>query len=145
MSTGLALPTAANLNTMALFDNVWNTTDGTVPPAGTSWAGWAAWRAATGGDYPVIERVNLAPLYMTVQLTNNSTTTSVYYKVVPSVGVAYGAAILKGAGVILSLFPNDQVNLYNVGVAGPKADYTYIASSGSKVIDFNDARFWQPQ
>jgi len=145
MSTGLALPTAANLNTMALFDNVWNTTDGSVPPAGTSWAGWATWRAATAGDYPVIERVNLAPLYMTVWLTNNSTTTSVYYQVIPSVGVPYGAAILKGKGTTLTLFPNDQVNLYNLGALGPKADYTYIASSGTKVIDFNDAKFWLPQ
>lgn len=151
MRTGLALPTAANLNTTALFDNVWNTADGSVPPAGNSWAGWAAWRNTlngTAGDFLVIERVNLSPIYntelQTVTITlNNKGTAVVSYNIV---GQLPANILPAAAPVPVSCRPGDRLNLY-LAAGGTTLDYSYIVPVGSKgrTFDFTDTTRWVPQ
>ncbi|MFT3867363.1 MAG: type II secretion system protein [Nibricoccus sp.] len=159
MRVGLPLPTAANLNTTALFDNVWNTADGSVPPAGQSWAGWAAWRAilnGTAGEYLVIERVNLAPIYNTelqnlTFVLNNRGTAQVSYSFILADGTTQGpfnlAAPIAPAtnnGINVTCRPRDRINLFR---PGPILDYSYVVPTGSsgRTFDFNNATNWVPQ
>jgi len=150
MSTGLALPTTANLNTMALFDNVWNTTDGTVPPTGTSWAGWAAWRAATAGDYPVIERVYLASgdLRAVTITINNKSGGNAYYNIVQVDGVpqyTLPQALATGTQP-LSLYrhPGERVTLYKTDRVTLSYSYVIPSNSNGRGFDF-DGTNWVPQ
>jgi len=150
-ATGLTLPLTANLNTLALFDNVWNTADGAVPPTGTSWTGWAAWRATFNngavGDYPVIERVNLVPLYLTVVLNNRSATT-VSYNIVGQVPVNILAPVppATNTSVTIPCFPGYQINLYRAA-GGATFDYSYVVTttSSGRTFDFNTGTNWVPQ
>jgi prepilin-type N-terminal cleavage/methylation domain-containing protein len=150
--TGLALPTAANLNTMALFDNVWNTADGAVPPTGTSWAGWAAWRA-TVGDYPVIERVNLAPIYntdlQTLNITlNNRSAATVSYNIVGQgwFNILPPTAPATNTSKTITCRPKDMINLYR-SAGGLNLDYSYVVTttSSGRTFDFNTGTNWVPQ
>jgi prepilin-type N-terminal cleavage/methylation domain-containing protein len=162
MRTGLALPVAANLNTTALFDNVWNTADGTVPLAGGSWAGWAAWRATlngNAGDYLIIERINLASIYntdlqsLTITL-NNKGSTAVSYNLVLADGTSQAAVnipapVLPSTTTVVILSnrrPKERINLYR-SAAGVNLDYSYVltTTSSGKTFDFNTATNWTPQ
>jgi prepilin-type N-terminal cleavage/methylation domain-containing protein len=67
MRDGFTLPAATSIITAARFDDIWQTADGSLPTA-TSWSGWtsAPWSTtANAGDYLLIERVNLASIYLT--------------------------------------------------------------------------------
>ncbi len=160
MRTGLTLPTAANLNTMVLFDNVWNTADGSVPPAGSSWAGWAAWRATlngTAGDYLVIERVNLAPIYNTelqslTVILNNRSTTPLSYNLVLADGTVQAAINIlapvppaTNRSISITTRPRERINLYR-SAGGLNLDYSYIVPTGSsgRTFDFTTATNWVP-
>lgn len=149
MRANLALPTAANINTAAKFDQIWQTANGAVPPT-TSWAGWSAWTAVTsGGDYLVIGRVNLTSVYATdlqsYTLTlNNRGSSAASYNLVNIAGVAQAAVnIAAGATVVLSQFPRVQINLYKLP-AGSTLNYSYVVSSMGKTFDFDGAN-WTPQ
>lgn len=149
MRAGLALPTTANINTAAKFTDIWQTADGSVPTA-TSWT-WPGWSGvANSGDYLIIERVNLLPVYntdllpYTVSLNNHGAGT-VSYNIVTAAG-ASGAAvnIAAGATVVLSnLHSRDRVNLYRAA-AGVTLDYSYVLSSSGKTFDYNGTQ-WSPQ
>jgi hypothetical protein len=169
----LLLPIASDLNTTARFDDVWNTIDGQIPALGVnSWAGWAPWRAilnGKAGDYLVIERVNLAPIYSTdlVDLTltlNNlnpvGNTTTVSYNLVGTDGVTRKVGTIPpgpGTSVILDLAhlfplspprPRERLDLFHQPAAGVKTlDYSYVltSSSNGKTFDFKDATSWVPQ
>lgn len=161
MRTGLALPTAANLNSLALFDNVWNTVDGALPTAaGTSWAGWAAWRNTLGGttgDYLVIERVNLAPIYNTdlkslTVILNNKGTVPVSYNVVLADGTNQIALNLPApiapattTTANVTLRPKDRINLYR-SANGVNQDFSYVVSINStgQTFNFNAGTNWTP-
>ncbi len=56
-NAALLLPASIPMATAA-FDLIWNTADGSVPPA-ASWGGWAAWNAAGAGEGLVIARISL--------------------------------------------------------------------------------------
>jgi len=144
MRSGLALGPA---NTAAAFTAVWNWNaagDLTLfPPP----AGWAAWNN-TNIEYLVIERVNLQAVYMTINLSNNTakSTNLVGYRIQPVGGPPGGLQTLtKGTSQTLTMRPNERLDLYNTNVGTGVPDYTYIVSSGFKVIDFDDTNFWTPQ
>ena len=150
MRAGLNLPAATNINTAARFDTIWQTADGTVPPS-SSWSGWNAWaNTANAGDYLVIERINLAPVYATDLLAltislNNLGGTTVSYNIVTANGTA-GAAVNIAAGataVISNLHSRDRVNLYN-SAGGVGLDYSYVVTGAGKTFDF-DGTQWLPQ
>lgn len=161
MRTGLPLPTAANLNTTLLFDNVWNAADGSVPPAGSSWAGWAAWRATlngNAGDFLLIERVNLAPIYnselqsLTLVLNNRSATMVSYNFVLAdgtvqaAVNIAAPVAPATNRSINLTCRPKDRINLYR-SAGGTNLDYSYVVptESSGRTFDFTTATNWVPQ
>lgn len=160
MRTGLTLPSAANLNTMVLFDNVWNTADGSVPAAGSSWAGWAAWRATlngTAGDYLVIERVNLAPIYNTelqslTVILNNRSASPLSYNLVLADGTVQAAIDIPAPvppatnrTVNITTRPRERINLYR-SAGGLNLDYSYVVPTGSsgRTFDFTTATNWVP-
>jgi prepilin-type N-terminal cleavage/methylation domain-containing protein len=150
MRQGLNLPAATNINTAARFDAIWQTADGSVPPT-SSWNGWNAWaNTANAGDYLVIERVNLAPIYSTDLLTltvslNNLGGTTVSYNIVTANG-STGAAVNVAAGataVLTNLHPRDRVNLYTAA-GGVGLGYSYVVTGAGKTFDF-DGSIWLPQ
>jgi len=164
MRTGLTLPVAANLTTTALFDHVWNTADRTIPAVGAnSWAGWAAWRATGGGgDFLVVERINLAPVYNTdlqnLTVTLNNKTPSAATATAPAVAATNASYVivlangtvqarqplLAAASVILTpLHPRDRIDLYPVSVGG-SPNSSYVLSTNSRTFDFNGTN-WIPQ
>jgi prepilin-type N-terminal cleavage/methylation domain-containing protein len=147
MRSGVPLGPAA---TAAAFTAVWNwnTSDlvASPPPAG-----WAAWNT-NNIEFLVIERVSVQAIYMTIKLTNNSTTTDAGFRIVPAFGLPplieqKIPAKTAFPPVTLTMRPKEQLNLYNVysAVPGPMPDYSYAVSSGSKVFDFTDATKWVPQ
>ncbi len=152
MHTGLILPTAANLNTTSLFDNVWNTSDYTIP-AGTPpscWAGWAAWRTVlngNAGDYLIIERVNLNSEYATVDWSmNNSNTTYAVSCIVTwadgSTATTYNLAkspntpLSTAAGTLLKLHVRDKVAFYSAASPGVVL-FSYVASDGPRTFTYS--------
>lgn len=150
MRTGLALPTAANINTAVRFQDIWQTTDGSLPTA-LSWGGWAAWSAVAGsGSYLVIERVNLAPIYstdlqnLTITL-NNPTGTTASYNIVLADGTVQSAVNVPGGSTVT--LPNrrarERFNLYRAA-GGATLNYSYVLSSTGKTFDFNGTN-WIPQ
>lgn len=143
MRPGVALGPAA---TTAAFANVWdwNTNDLTASPPP---AGWNQWNA-TNVEFLVIERVSLQGCFMNVVLTNNGTAT-VSYDIVPAVGTPGGrinipAPPTPGSTVTLQLTPKTRLDLYK-NTTDLVPNYVYFASTGYKVIDFNDTHFWTPQ
>ena len=160
------LPVAANLNTMARFDQVWNTADRVIPAAGAnSWAGWAPWRATgNGGDFLVVTRVNLSSIYntdfkvLTIRL-NNKTPNGAAAPPVPGVVVSYaifyadGTTRVRtsiptlpspGAVVSLTLHPRDRIDLYRDTVS-VSPDSSYVLTADSRLTyDFNGST-WVPQ
>lgn len=56
-NAALLLPVSGTMATN-LFDLIWNTPDGSVPPA-ASFAGWAAWSTASAGEDLIISRISL--------------------------------------------------------------------------------------
>lgn len=164
MRKGLAPPLTTDLNTVARFDQVWNTADRLVPAAGAnSWAGWAPWRATgNGGDYLVMERVNLASVYNTelqsLTVTLNNKTPIAAAPPAPAVAATNGSYVIvlangtvqprqpvvAGASVVLTpLRPRDRIDLYRVAVGG-SPDSSYVLSTHSKTFDFNGTN-WLPQ
>jgi len=173
MRPGLALPVAADLNTVARFDDVWGTADRAIPAVGIdNWAGWAPWRATDGGgDFLVIERVNLAAIYHTdlqdLTITLNNLTgrpvvppatalaaVSTTYVVVwangdtPTTGTiaATKNRVLDATALPRSLHPRDRIDLYRVDPvpAGTPPDYSYVLSTQSRTFDFIGTT-WIPQ
>lgn len=155
MRTGLALPTAATINTLAEFDDIWNTADGSIP-TNVSWNGWNAWSATdNAGDYLVIERVNFASVYatdlqsFTVTLNNTSGSpgpgTTGSYRIIAASG-AVGATVNVAPGataVLSSLRPRDRVDLYSAA-GGVGLVYSFVLSGTGKTFDFNGTQ-WLPQ
>ena len=150
MRGNLALPTAANIGTAAKFQQIWQTADGSVPPA-SSWAGWTAWGAvANAGNYLVIERVNLLPVYDTdlenLTLTlNNHSGAAASYSVTQVNGTVVGPVNIA-AGRTLALaneIPRVVITLYSQP-GGQSPNYTYVVSSSGKTFDFDGAN-WTPQ
>jgi prepilin-type N-terminal cleavage/methylation domain-containing protein len=159
MRAGLALPTAANINTAVRFQDIWQTTDGAVPTA-LSWAGWAAWAAvANSGDFLVIERINLLPVYntdlQTLSITLNNKTppapaagaTAASYSLTLADGSSVPPVTLSaGASVTLTRRPKDRINLYRA-VGGVSLDSSYVLSSNNtsnQTYDFNGST-WTPK
>ncbi len=150
MRAGMTLPGAANITTAAQFQSLWQTADKAVPTT-ASWSGWSAWSAVTGsGEYLLIERVNLAPIYatdlanVTLTLNHRGPATASYNLVQPN-GVA-GAAVpvVAGANVVLTgLAPRTRLNLYRTA-AGGTLNYTYIVGAAGRTFDF-DGTNWIPQ
>jgi len=150
MRKNLALPTAANIGTAAKFQQIWQTTDGAVPPA-SSWAGWGAWgTVANSGGYLIIERVNLLPTYdtdlenLTLTLNNHSGATA-SYKVTQVSGTVVGP-VNVAAGKTVSLgneIPRVVLTLYSMA-GGQSPNYTYVVSNSGKTFDF-DGTNWTPQ
>ena len=164
MRSGLVLPVTSDLNTVARFDHVWNTADRQVPATGVNaWAGWAPWRATGGGgDFLVMERVNLAPVYntdlqsFTVTLNNKtpivatptapavSATNASYVIVLANGTVQARVTVAASASVVLSpLHPRDRIDLYRV-TSGGSPDSSYVLSTTGKTFDFNGTN-WLPQ
>jgi len=149
MRQGLALPAAANIATAAAFQQIWQTADGSIPPA-SSWNGWNAWSTvANSGNYLVIERVNLISVYDTdlesLTLTlNNRGGASASYNLVLANGTSQAAVnVAVGATVILTETPRIRLNLYR-GPGGATLDYSYVVSTTGKTFDFNGTD-WIPQ
>ncbi len=150
MRTGLALPTAANINTAIKFQDIWQTIDGALPTA-LSWGGWAAWNAVAGsGEYLIIERVNLAPVYstdlqsLTITLNNRAAITASYNIVLADGTVQLPVNVLAGATAILAnRRPKERFNLYRAA-GGVTLDYSYVLSTTGKTFDFNGTN-WIPQ
>ena len=150
MRAGLALPASANITTAAQFQSLWQTADNAVP-ANASWGGWAAWTAvANSGDYLLIERVNLQPIYntdllsVTLTLNNRGAATASYNLVLPS-GVSQNAVNVAAGGnaVLAGLRPRTRLNLYRAA-AGVTLNYTYVVNATGRTFDF-DGTNWIPQ
>jgi prepilin-type N-terminal cleavage/methylation domain-containing protein len=150
MRTGLTLPTSANINTAVRFQDIWQTVDGALPTA-LSWGGWAAWGAVAGsGEYLLIERVNLAPVYntdlqsLTITLNNRGAATASYNIVLADGTVQAAVNIPAGATAILNnRRAKERFNLYRAA-GGVTLDYSYVLSTTGKTFDFN-ATNWIPQ
>jgi prepilin-type N-terminal cleavage/methylation domain-containing protein len=150
MRSGLALPPAASINTAARFQEIWQTPDGSVPPT-SSWAGWSAWAGvANSGEYLVISRVNLLPVYHTDLQTftvtlNNRGTGTISYNLVSATGV-YQPAINVAAGgtaILSGLRPRERIYLYRAA-GGVTLDYAYIVSDTGMTFDFDGTK-WIPR
>jgi type II secretory pathway pseudopilin PulG len=150
MRAGLALPTSANITTSAQFQSLWQTADNALPSA-ASWAGWSTWSAvANSGEYLLIERVNLLPIYnsdllsVTLTLNNLSATTASYNLVLPSGTVQGWVNVAAGANVVLAgLLPRTRLNLYSAASAAT-LNYTYVVASSGRTFDFV-GNTWTPQ
>ena len=150
MRSGLALPTAANINTALRFQDIWQTADGSLPTA-LSWGGWAAWNAvANSGEFLVIERVNLSPVYntdlqsLTITLNNRGAATASYNIVLADGTVQLAVNVLAGGTAILpNRRPKERFNLYRAA-GGVTLDYSYVLSTTGKTFDFNGVN-WIPQ
>jgi prepilin-type N-terminal cleavage/methylation domain-containing protein len=150
MRTGLALPTSANINTAVRFQDIWQTADRSLPTA-LSWGGWAAWAAvANSGDFLVIERVNLAPVYstdlqsLTITLNNRGAATASYNIVLADGTVQAPVNVPAGATAILNnRRAKERFNLYRAS-GGATLDYSYVLSTTGKTFDFNGTN-WIPQ
>jgi hypothetical protein len=138
MRPGVALPALGTLS--ANFASIWDTPANTIPVA----PGWGAWNA-DNVEFLLIERISLQSIYMSVTLTNNSPGNTVSYSIVPVAGApAAPQNIAPAAQANLTLRPKERLNLYRSS-SGANLNYTYMVSSGHKVIDYNDTRFWSPQ
>jgi len=150
MRAGLSLPTSANINTAVRFQDIWQTADRSVPTA-ISWGGWAAWNAvANSGDFLVIERVNLTPVYstdlqnLTLTLNNRGAATASYNIVLANGTVQAAVNILAGGTAVLSnRHAKERFNLYRAS-GGVALDYSYVLSTTGKTFDFNGVN-WIPQ
>ncbi|HVW20440.1 MAG TPA: type II secretion system protein [Opitutaceae bacterium] len=149
MRAALRLPASGAIGAAA-FQTIWQTADGAVPDS-SSWSGWSRWaRVANAGDFLVIERVNLLPVYetdlqsLTLTLNNRGAGTASYNLVLAD-GTAQGAVnVAPGGTVILSnQRPRVRLNLYR-GAGGSGLDYSYVLSTGGKTFDFNGTD-WIPQ
>jgi type II secretory pathway pseudopilin PulG len=150
MRRNLALPTAANIATAAAFSSIWQTPDGSVPPV-SGWAGWAGWAAtAGGGEYLVIQRINLGYVYatdlrnFTITLNNRSGAVASYKLVSGSGAAAPAVNVAAGANVMLpNQTPKTQISLYTAA-GGVGLNYSYVISASGKTFDFDGVN-WIPQ
>ena len=156
MREGLDVPTSANINNATRFDQIWQTADGSIPPA-SSWNGWNAWNAVAGGaDYLIVGRVNLLPVYLgelqtfVITLNNVSgagggTGSIASYSISYSDGTSQSATPVSiGSSVILPpLRSRDVVHLYDTPGGGSLA-YSYVVSTSGKTFDF-DGFDWLPK
>jgi len=150
MRTGLALPTAANINTAVRFQDIWQTADGALPTA-LSWGGWAAWSTvSSSGEFLRIERVNLSSVYntdlqsFTITLNNRGAATA-SYNIVLADGTIQAAVNVPAAATVIfaNRRPKERFNLYLAG-GGATLDYSYVLSATGKTFDFNGVN-WIPQ
>jgi len=150
MRAGLALPVAANITTAAQFQSLWQTADNAVP-TNASWGGWNAWSAvANSGDYLLIARVNLQPIYntdlksVTLSLNNRGAATASYNLVLPN-GTSQNAVnvVAGGNAVLAGLLPRTRLNLYRAA-SGVTLNYTYVVNATGRTFDF-DGTNWIPQ
>lgn len=150
MRTGLALPTAANINTALRFQDIWGTADGSVPST-TSWAGWSAWSAvANSGDFLVIRRINLSAIYstdlqnLTITLKNSGGTTASYVLVSPAGAAGAAQNVAAGATVILTAQkPKTRIDLYRTS-GGGTLNYSYVLNTLGRTFEY-DGTNWKPQ
>ncbi len=158
MRAGLGLPGSGSLNSVQRFDDVWRTADGAIPPTST-WSGWNAWNAVPGaGEFLLVERVNLRPVYRTdlrpfaVTLNNRSgipgsgtTAATVSYSIVFANGSASAATnVAAGATVVIpALRSGERVNLFRAS-GGAALDYVFVVGASGRTFDFNGAN-WIPQ
>ena len=150
MRVGLALPTAGAITSAAQFQELWQTPDNTVP-ATTSWGGWSAWNAVSvSGEYLLIERVNLLPIYatellnVTLTLNNRGTGSASYDLVLPSGANQNPVSVAASSSVVLTgLFPRTRLNLYS-DASGGTLNYTYVVAAVGRTFDF-DGTNWIPQ
>lgn len=150
MRAGLTLPTAGSVTTAAQFQAIWQTADKAVPPT-TSWGGWSAWTAVAGsGEYLLVERVNLLPIYstelasITVTLNNRGAGAASYNLVLPNGTAQSVVNVAAGGNVVLAgLLPRTRVNLYRAP-SGGTLNYTYVVASAGRTFDF-DGTNWLPQ
>jgi type II secretory pathway pseudopilin PulG len=151
MRAGLALPTAANITTSAQFLSLWQTADNAVPST-ASWGGWSAWTAvANSGDYLLIERINLLPIYntdlanVTLTLNNRGAATASYNLVLPDGTSQTAVNIVAGGNVVLTgLLPRTRLNLYSTA-SGGTLNYTYVVGTVGRTFDFDATNRWTPQ
>jgi prepilin-type N-terminal cleavage/methylation domain-containing protein len=156
---GLALPTPGNINTAVRFQDIWQAADGSLPTA-VSWAGWTAWNAvANSGEFLVIERVNLLPVYntdlQTINVTLNNKTPpppgvggidASYSLVLANGTIVAPVKLAAGASVTLPQRPRDQINLYRA-ISGANLDSSYVLSvnnTSNQTYDFNGTT-WTPK
>ncbi len=150
MRAGLDLPTAAAISTPQAFQDIWQTADGSVPPS-ANWAGWGAWGAvANSGNFLVIERVNLSPVYdtdlqsLTITLNNRGAAAASYNLVLANGSSQAPVDVAAGQTVVLSnQVPRVQVNLFRSS-GGIALNYSYVVSTTGKTFDFNGTD-WIPQ
>ncbi|HEX3728896.1 MAG TPA: prepilin-type N-terminal cleavage/methylation domain-containing protein [Opitutaceae bacterium] len=148
MRASLRLPAA--INGAAAFQTIWQTADGAVPDP-SSWNGWSRWaNVAQAGDFLVIERVNLLPVYetdlqsLTLTLNNRGAGTTSYNLVLADGTGQATVNVAPGGTVILSnQRPKVRLNLYRAA-AGGGLDYSYVLSTTGKTFDFNGTD-WIPQ
>lgn len=142
MRNELALPTS--LSTASRFDDVWNTADGSIPPTST-WGGWSAWNAiASAGDYLVIQRINLNPIYQTDLKTwsvalNNTDVIPGGYELSDKSGtiVSTGSIPANDVVTLANLSNGDRVNIYSDS-ARNNLVFTHFINNASKSFNLVD-------
>jgi prepilin-type N-terminal cleavage/methylation domain-containing protein len=161
MIVGLAVPTAANINTLARFDDIWTTADGTVPTGASAglWTGWNAGNAAS----IVVQRISLQVINktdlqaLTVQISKSYSAGIVSYKLISGSTGAILASNASIAGtttfsVPVAVHPRDRLDLYT-GVNYGVLSYSYIFSAdniNALTFSFLDSvptgsPYWRPQ
>ena len=151
MRPGLILPDSGIINSAAEFQTIWATADNAVPST-ASWGGWSAWTAvANSGDYLLIERINLLPIYntdlanVTLTLNNRGTATASYNLVLPNGTSQTAVNIVAGGNVVLTgLLPRTRLNLYSTA-SGGTLSYTYVVGTVGRTFDFDATNRWTPQ
>jgi|GEM_PF-1064018 len=160
MRTGINVPAAGTLNTLALFNNVWNTTDGSAP-TGAPWTtnGWNA----TTAQYLTIRRINLQAINatdlqgLTVLVNNSQAGSIVSYHLISGITggfIASNNSISPGPPVTIPVLvhPRDRLDLYT-GVNYGTLAYSYIFSANNTnalTFTYQDSvpagsPYWRPQ
>lgn len=144
MRNGLALPSSGNINTSSKFQSIWGTADGEIPPT-SSWGNWSKWNAVDGsGDYLLIERVNLKPIYLNELKTanivlNNTTGNTCSYKLYDANGAQQSAATLPASTPVMlsNLAQADRIDVFSDGSYSSLV-YTHIVNGKDISFDLSD-------
>ncbi len=156
MRAGLALPTAASINTSFRFQTLWDTSE-TALPSTASWTGWSTWASTDNSrDYLVIERINIIGDSITYPFALNNTVSgagpscrAVITPVppagsspspLPPITLGPGQSTNSDINPALNLRPGDRLDLYTASGVTPL--YTYIVSTNGRSFDF-DGTAWR--